>query len=268
MKSYLSYFKLRIITNLQYRADAWAGVSTQIFFGFMFIMVYLAFYESGTDSALPMNYQELVTYIWLQQAFFALIYPYEKDKELLDMIKNGNLAYELIRPQDFYFKWYIKFLSKKIVSTLLRMWPILLLGYILPYPYHLSLPISFMNLVIFIISLILSVLLISSINLLIHILTMYTIDDKGFITIYAAIAEVFMGGTIPLPFFPDWLLKIANLLPFRYIGDFPFRIYSGSISLYEGTHLLIGSFIWIIIIIALGYFISKITLRKAVMQGG
>ena len=142
MKSYLSYFKLRIITNLQYRADAWAGVSTQVFFGFMFIMVYLAFYESGTDSALPMNYQELVTYIWLQQAFFALINPYEKDKELLDMIKNGNLAYELIRPQDFYFKWYIKFLSKKIVSTLLRMWPILLLGYILPYPYHLSLPIK------------------------------------------------------------------------------------------------------------------------------
>ena len=97
---------------------------------------------------------------------------------------------------------------------------------------------------------------------------MYTIDDKGFITIYAAIAEVFMGGTIPLPFFPNWLLKIANLLPFRYIGDFPFRIYSGSISLYEGTHLLIGSFIWIIIIIALGYSISKITLRKAVIQGG
>ena len=57
MKSNISYFKLRNITNLQYRADAWAGVSTQIFFGFMFIMVYLAFYESGTDSEMPMYYK-------------------------------------------------------------------------------------------------------------------------------------------------------------------------------------------------------------------
>ena len=38
-----------------------------------------------------------------------------KDQELLDIISNGNLAYELIRPQNFYFKWYIKMISKNIV---------------------------------------------------------------------------------------------------------------------------------------------------------
>ena len=44
MKSYLNFFKLRIITNLQYRAAALAGISTQLFFGFVYIMVYLALY--------------------------------------------------------------------------------------------------------------------------------------------------------------------------------------------------------------------------------
>ena len=51
MSYYLSYFKLRFITSLQYRAAALAGISTQFFFGFVFIMVYVAFYESGKTDA-------------------------------------------------------------------------------------------------------------------------------------------------------------------------------------------------------------------------
>ena len=47
MLSYLKFFKLRFITNLQYRAAAIAGIATQIFFGFVFIFVYLSFYSSN-----------------------------------------------------------------------------------------------------------------------------------------------------------------------------------------------------------------------------
>lgn len=266
MKAYLSYFKLRFITNLTYRADAIAGIMTQLFFGLMFIMVYDAFYSSGGNS--PMEWQELVNYLWLQQAFFALIYPYEKDQELLEMIRNGNIAYELIRPQNFYFKWYIKMVAKKIVAVLLRFLPVLIFAIVLPYPFKMSEPKSIMSLIIFIFSLLLGLLLVTALNLLMHILTMFTLDEKGTMIMYSVIAEIFMGTTIPIPFFPNWLLKISNMLPFHYIGDFPFRIYSGSISVYEGYRLLLGSLCWIIIIIGIGYYVSKISLRKAVIQGG
>lgn len=266
MKSYLSYFKLRFITNLQYRADALAGISTQIFFGLIFIMVYLAFYESGGNT--PMEWQSLVNYLWLQQAFYALIYPFDRENELLDMIKNGNLAYELIRPQNFYLKWYIKILSKKIVSVLLRFIPVILLGIILPEPFHLSMPISLENFIIFILALIIGLFLVTSLVLLVHLLTMFTLDERGSMTIYSVVSEIFMGGTIPLPFFPAPLRKLAEILPFRFVGDFPFRIYSGSITTTEGHYLLVGSLIWTIIIIVIGYFISKVSLKKAVIQGG
>ena len=100
MRSYFTYFKLRCITNLQYRAAALAGMFTQFFFGLIFIMVYLAFYESNPNSPVPMDLSNLVTYMWLQQAFYALIYPYEREQEFISMITNGNIAYELIRPQN------------------------------------------------------------------------------------------------------------------------------------------------------------------------
>ena len=268
MISYLNYFKLRFITNLQYRAAALAGLSTQFFFGLLFIMVYLAFYNSNTGSVYPMEWNELVTYMWLQQAFFALVYPLEKDEELLNMINNGNLAYELIRPQNFFLKFYIKMIAQKVVSTLLRCMPIIVIGFILPYPYKLSLPLSFSHFIIFIIALILSCLLISALSVIVHLITMFTIDSRGTMSIYSVISEVFSGSTIPIPFFPNWLKTIAYILPFRFIGDFPFRVYSGSIGINEGLNLLGQSLIWIIVVICLGLFISKIALKKAVIQGG
>ena len=101
-----------------------------------------------------------------------------------------------------------------------------------------------------------------------HILTMFTLDEKGAMTTYSVIADIFMGGTVPIPFFPAWLKHIAEFLPFRFIGDFPFRIYSNSIPLEEAHILIIGSIIWIIITISLGYLTSRVSLRKAVIQGG
>lgn len=266
MKSYLSYFRLRFITNLQYRIEAVAGICTQIFFALIFIMVYLAFYESGGDT--PMNWQELVNYLWLHQSFFALVYPFDRESELLSMIKNGNLAYELIRPQDFYFKWYIKMLAKRLAAVLLRFVPLIILAILLPYPFHLSASYSINNFIIFIVALILGLFLVTALNLLMHILTMFTLDEKGTMITYSVIAEIFMGGTIPIPFFPIWLKHIAEFLPFRFIGDFPFRIYSNSIPLKEAHILIIGSIIWIIITVLLGYLISRVSLRKAVIQGG
>lgn len=266
MKSYLSYFRLRFITNLQYRMEAIAGICTQLFFALIFIMVYLAFYESGGN--VPMNWQELVNYLWLHQALFALVYPFDRESELLSMIKNGNLAYELVRPQNFYFKWYVKMLAKRLVAVLLRFVPLIILAISLPEPFHLSGPYSINNFIIFIVALVLGLFLVTALNLFMHILTMFTLDEKGAMTTYSVIADIFMGGTVPIPFFPTWLKHIAEFLPFRFIGDFPFRIYSNSIPLEEGYILIIGSIIWIIITISLGYLISRVSLRKAVIQGG
>jgi len=95
-----------------------------------------------------MEWSHLATYIWLEQAFYALIYPFERDQELLEMIKNGNLAYELIRPQNFFMKFYIKMIAKKTVATLLRSIPVLIFAFILPEPLGISMPNSIIHFII------------------------------------------------------------------------------------------------------------------------
>ena len=61
---------------------------------------------------------------------------------------------------------------------------------------------------------------------------------------------------------------IAKLLPFQYICDLPFRIYSGNISINESISVLIGGLIWSVVMIIFGYLLSRKALKNASVQGG
>lgn len=268
MKTYLSIFKLKFINGIQYRIAALAGILTQIFFGFIFISVYLAFYETNGELSLPMKWQELVDYLWLNQAFFALVYTWYKDNELLTMIKNGNIAYEFVRPINFYKKWFATMYGSRLSNVLLRFMPVILISLLLPYPYKLGLPISITNFILFIICLFISSLVITSFTMIYHLITIYTLDEKGIMALFMVLAEIFSGGTVPISFFPPFLQKIANILPFKYICDLPFRIYSGNIFGIESIINILYGIIWLIVLTIIGYSLSQKATRKALIQGG
>lgn len=97
MKKYLSFFRLRFITGLQYRTAALAGIATQFFWGTMEILTFRAFYQSDPAS-FPMTLQATSSYIWIQQAFLVLFMGWNMEAELFDAIRDGNISYELCRP--------------------------------------------------------------------------------------------------------------------------------------------------------------------------
>lgn len=267
MRPYLSIFKLKFITNLQYRIAALAGFCTQIFFGLVFIMTYYAFYKSGSKN-IPMDFNQLVTYIWLQQAFYSLIYLYYKDKDIIEMIKNGDISYELCRPQNIYLKWFFKIYASKLADILMRFSLLILVALVMPHPFNLSLPNSGMAFIFFIISLFLSSVLVTAVITLYHILTFYTLEADGVVGMFITVSEVFSGAVVPLPFFPSFLKVIANVLPFHYIADFPFRVYSGNIPLTSCYQLIGNEILWIIVILMIGYFLTVNAVKKVVVQGG
>ena len=267
MSFYLSYFKLRFITSLQYKAQAIAGILTQIFFGFVFIMVYLAFYESNNNVDV-MSLSELITYLWLGQAFFSLTYIYYRDNEIFNIIKNGNIAYELIRPRKLYFIWYFKILGVRLAGVLLRFLPVLVLAFLLPYPYKLSLPYNFISFILFIVTLFIGTLLVTSFICFYHILSLKLLNDKGIVVILCGIADIFSGGVVPIPFFPKYLKFIANILPFRYIFDLSYRVYSNNIGTNEALFGIVVQLLWFLIITLLGYILLNKILKKVIVQGG
>ncbi len=267
MKQYISFFKLKFATGLQYKAAAIAGLATQIFFGFVFIMVYVAFYGDGTKDV-GITLRELIQYMWLSQAFFSLIFVWHKDNEILNMIKNGNVAYELCRPQNLYWMWFVRILASKLSSVILRCIPLLIIAFLLPAPYNLTLPISLSAFIFFLLTLVISSLLVTAIVAFLYVLIFYSIDSKGIMSVYCSIAEILAGQVIPIPLFPAFLKSIAVLLPFAYISDFSFRIYSGNIRGFAIGQGLIVQIVWLIIMIILGLLFTNKILKRVSVQGG
>ena len=266
MKGYISYFKKELITGLQYRAAALAGIATQLFWGLIFVMLYKSFYSHTTIEEI--NYEQLMCYVWLTQSFFMLIYVRNKDQDIKNAIVDGTVAYELCRPYNLYWWWYLKLLSKRYAAVLLRCTPILILGFIIPKPYGLTLPTSLESFGLFLISLLLGSLIVTAFNIIIHFISFYTMQDKGTSSIINTIAELFSGFAIPLPLMPTLFNKVGEYLPFRLIGDLPFRVYSGNIATPYALKSIILQIIWTIILLTIGYLIMKKALKKVSVQGG
>lgn len=267
MKPYISLLKVRYLNGLQYRAAALGGLATQFFWGMMLVFIYKAFYKDGTASN-GFSYGDLVTFVWLQQAFLSLTYMYDWDSEMLNMIVSGNICYELTRPINLYQLWYVKLLSKRLARGTLRFAPVIILGFLMPPPYNLSLPASSTSFILFVLTLLMGVLLLVTISMLIYISVFKTMSPIGSVGIFSIIGEFFSGMTIPVPLMPLWLQKICYILPFRWAADFPFRVYSGNIGTHEAMAGIGVQAFWIALLFLTGSFMMKRISRLSVVQGG
>jgi ABC-2 type transport system permease protein len=267
LKRYLSVFRIRLAYSLQYRTAALAGIATQFFWGFLLIMVYSAFYSSSTSQP-PMSLPQLVTYIWLQQAFLAFIMLWFRDEELFGLITTGNIAYELCRPGELYGFWYAKLLAQRIASALLKCLPIMGTAFFLPKSYQMMLPPDVLSAGLFIISLLLGLLVLVGISMFIYISVFYTMSPYGSLLLFNVIGEFLAGMIIPVPLMPDWLQDIVYLFPFSWTADFPFRVYSGHFHHTEAAVGIMLQLIWLTVLVTLGRLAMKQALRRVVIQGG
>lgn len=266
MKAYLSFLKLRFNVGMQYRIAAVAGIFTQFFFGLMYIFIYEAYYRTGVS--VSMEWEQLVTYLWISQAFFYLTYFNLVDGDIVESLVSGQIAYELVRPISIYWMWYMRLFAKKISGTALRFLPVIIIASVLPTTYSLKAPPSIEAFILFIITLFLGCILSLAIIMVVYSLMFYTTSSKGLIHIYGIIADFFAGGIIPIPIMPQAIQNICYALPFRLIIDLPFRTYSGSIATNEAIQGIGLQIIWTIIIVFIGMTIISNAKKRLVVQGG
>lgn len=268
---YLSVVAIRFKILLQYRAAALAGFGTQLFWGLIKIMVFVAFYASATSPP-PMSFAQVLVYIWLGQALLALL-PWNVDSEIATHIRTGGVAYELLRPLDLYGFWYARTIAFRSAPTLLRLGPMLAFAYLfLPLiglsEWALPDPAGGLSLLLFVCSLGATLLLASAITMIMHIALLWTVSGDGFNRLMPGIVPVLSGLTIPLPLFPDWMQTFLYWQPFRGVADVPLRIYSGHIAATEAGFEILLQLAWTAIIIAFGYWLLIRGRRKLVVQGG
>jgi len=263
VRPYWSILSARFRLLLQYRAAAIAGFGTQLFWGFIRVMIFTAFFNSS-NAPQPMTLPETISYIWLGQALLLLL-PWNMDREIHEKIRSGNVAYELVRPLHLYWLWYVREVAQRVAPVTLRAIPMFILAWLF---LGLSLPPSFGAALAFAGSVVGAIFLSSAITTLLSITLFWTLSGEGMLRITPNLTIMFSGLVIPLPMFPDWSQPILSFLPFRGLMDVPFRLYLAHLPPEQAAGLIAHQLLWGLGFIGLGQILLKQGLKRVVVQGG
>lgn len=266
MKMYMSVFRIRFINILQYRTVALAAIITRFAWGFMEILAYSALYSTGT--VFPMEFSQTVSYIWMQQTLIVLFLVVFSDNEIYSAIGSGSIAYELVRPMELYGRWFCQSTANRVAFTILNCLPVLLVAFIMPEPYRLSLPLATGQFLLFLLSSVLALCVVVAFAMLMYISLFYTLSQRGVKIIVAALTTFLSGGVIPLPFFPAPVLAVVQLLPFAAMQNMPLLIYSGNIVGVDALKGIAFQFFWLAALFLIGQLTMRRALKKVIVQGG
>lgn len=266
MRGLRALFKMRMAIGLQYRTAAYAGVFTQVFFGLVMVMTYMAFFEN-TSSDMPMTLSQTITYIWLGQGMLSLI-PWWPDREVQQMIRKGDIAYEFVRPLNLYWYWYFRVTAVRLSAFTLRSLPLFLIViFLMPESMAIGGSVDVYHFLAFILTIIGSVLLGSACCNIATISTLFTIGD-GMDRLYPAIIMFFSGLTIPLSFFPEWSQGFMRIQPFSGLMDTPYKLYLGIYDRSMLAELLLHQILWTIGIVLVGQLMLYKASQRIIVQGG
>lgn len=266
-KTYFSFFRIRFNMGLQYRVAAVSGAATQILWGLMECLAFMAFQESDPE-AYPMALSATVSYIWLREAFFSAFTTWNADEDIFDSIVNGGIAYELCRPVSVYHMWFAKTVAARVAGAGLRCVPLLTVAFLLPRPLRLMFPKSPAHFALFVITLFLGLGVTVAFCMFTYVLAFFTISPQGLRMLFTSMIDFLSGAIIPLPFMPNAVRKVVELLPFAGMFNVPLLIYSGELAGTEMFRSIGMQCFWLITLVVSGRVLCKAAERKIVVQGG
>ena len=262
LRPYFTVFRLRALMETQYRAATLGGLVTQVFFGLVYIFLYTTLYAGQSPEML----RDTITYVWLQQMFFRMMFS--TDGELQNLILSGGVAYMLVRPVDQHRFWVCRDVGGRLVGALMRLVPMLLVQFLLPKELRIALPDGWLSLVQFCTSLLIGCVCLCELMSITDAVVMKTLDRRGISAILNLTMLTFSGNVIPLTLFPDALQTFIRYQPFAQALDAPIRMYQNCASLSQWALNVTVQIGWIFILRAIGRRMWQNQLDNMIVQGG
>ncbi|MFI4973897.1 MAG: ABC transporter permease [Caulobacterales bacterium] len=272
LRPYLAGFTVRFQQMLQYRAAALAGFATQCWWGAIKIMIYAAFFHANTHASSQISLSQVITYTWLAQAAFAIM-PWNVDPDVALAVRTGAVSYDRLRPVDAYGWWFVRsagWMTSRVAPRAALMFA--LAGIALPLlgfsAWAWAPPAGWQAAALFVLSLTLAVLLATAFTVLLNLIVVSTLTDRGVNLLATPVTLVLTGNILPLLLFPSWAQIALLVQPFAGVMDIPCRIYFGQLS---GSSAWIGlglQTFWIAVAVGLGRAWTGGQMAKLQVQGG
>jgi ABC-2 type transport system permease protein len=271
-RAYRSILRIKFVSLLQFRAAAWAKMTTTAFYGFIHVVLILIFYKYGVNASAGtqagMTAAQAVSYTWLVQVIMPLFPIMTGDNEIGAKIVNGDVGVELLRPLDLYAHWFSRSAATRLAPFLMSLVPITAVAMLLPAPYNLLPPASPEGFLAMLLCLGTGLLLSCSITGLSYGLLLNLKWGSGPVNIMMIVTDVLSGSYLPLQLWPDWAQRFLYLQPFAGLADIPLRLYAGTMAPGMVWQAVGIQLFWTALFVAAGRALMSRSLKQIAIQGG
>jgi len=263
MQAYLEFFKKAIQRSITYRWSVLFSVLNAA------VSMYFLFYfwrslYGNLEKVAEISLSAMITYALMSRVIAGFLNN-QVDSHIEQRLQTGDVIIDLIRPCNFYGYLLAETLGNSLSRLALNILPSLTMAFLL---FRIQFPPNLLTMGLFLFSVILSYIVLFSINFLTGMIGFWTLEVGNFKFLRWVAISLLSGSFVPLWFFPDMIQVVLRNLPFAAIYHLPLSIYIGRISGTELFPALIGQVVWAIVLVCISLLVLGLARRKVIIQGG
>ena len=247
---------------LAYSAWFWLELIVQIIALVIFVFFWRGVYASR-ELIGGLELGDTLNYILLAQVFA----PIASNNLVFyfgELLSDGQMGIELLRPLDIQARFYVEDLAAVGISLVQKI-PLAIFAWLV---FDLQLPGDILTWIAFFLTLFLGHAIIFCFNYLFACLAFYTTEGWGLGMLQFSVATFFSGSLVPLEIMPVWLQKVTLSMPFAQALYVPVSLLSGITPLSEMPALWLNQVLWFIAMLVLSRMLFRIAVRQITVQGG
>ncbi len=246
-----------------YKIDSYLSIIGSLITLFIQISLWYALMGNG-GSIGGVSFQDMFNYLIINTVVLALVSS-NAGNELAKKVQDGSIAIDLIRPVSLKYFLLSQDLGNNLFVVVFNVLPVCLVSVAI---FGFSLPSDVIRVCLFLLSLVNGIIIIFLINYIFGLLAFW-LKSTWYIPWYTgALFKLFGGTFVPIWFYPGFLQRISEALPFRLVTFEPISIYTGKLPLGSSAFVIIYQLIWIIVLNMAEKIVWKRAQSKISVQGG
>ena len=267
LRKYIALVRAGIMESLHFRLGTAVTLFANLIYLVLVYFLWKAVYDSaGVDVVNGMTFTDTMIYLILAAALFNFLEMFIV-WDMSRSIQSGAIILDLLKPMQYRSYKFWSYSGSHVSQFVLAFIPTFIVVMIVTKG---AIPIG-LNLVRFLISVVMALVVNFSIEMIVATLCLYTESTWGINIVKETIVLVLSGASIPLAFFPESIRNIISWLPFRAIYDIPLQVLlnKGGSDTLEGLAKMWGMQLgWCVILGLAGMLFWNHAVKKITVNGG
>lgn len=265
MKLLLGFARQSFVAMNMYLSHFWMQVLSNFMLMYGVYWLWNTLYQYRPDM-FNTSLEQMLSYAMLAIILNFFLNPSNSARYTIsNHVRSGDIQIDLLRPVDFPVYLITCSAGETLFTLMLPCLPAFLLGMVF---LGLKPPANMIAGLLFALSLLLAFLVAVSLQFLLGLVSIYTIEARRIVWFYLAVLRFFSGQMVPLWIFPPLLAQIAAMLPFQLLVNVPLSIYIGRLEGMQAFQALGLQAVWAAGLLLFGRVMWRQAHHKLVVQGG